>query len=44
LAKYRLQASGVDFEKLLIKAAQYYEIDPDILKTASKERWFRNFK
>ncbi len=35
--KYRLQATGVDLEKLLIKVAQYYEIDPENLKTAIKE-------
>jgi hypothetical protein len=35
--KYRLQATGVDLEKLLIKVAQYYEIEPENLKTASKE-------
>jgi chromosomal replication initiation ATPase DnaA len=35
--KYRLRAAGVDFEKLLMKVAQYYEIDPEDIKTASKE-------
>jgi hypothetical protein len=35
--KYRLQATGLDLEQLLNKVAQYYQIDPEDLKTASKE-------
>jgi hypothetical protein len=35
--KYRLQASGIGLEELLNRVAQYYEVDPDSLKTASKE-------
>ena len=35
--KYRIRATGIDLEELLTKVAQYYEIDPENLKTASKE-------
>jgi REP element-mobilizing transposase RayT len=35
--KYRLQETGPDLEQLLNTVAQYYEIDPEDLKTASKE-------
>ena len=34
--RYRLKASGVDIDQLRIKVAQYYGIDPEALKTASK--------
>ena len=35
--KYRLAASGPNFETLLSKVAKYYRIDSDDLKTAGKE-------
>ena len=35
--KYRLTASGLNLETLLRKVAGYYSIDPQDLKTASKE-------
>ena len=35
--KYRLAATGPNFETLLRKVARYYRIDPDDLKTAGKE-------
>ena len=35
--KYRIRATGIDLEELLTKVALYYEIDPENLKTASKE-------
>ena len=36
--KYRLQASGISLPVLIEKVAHYYKIDPDNLKSASKER------
>ena len=35
--RYRLEAFGIDVDTLLLKVAQYYEIDPADLKTAGKE-------
>ena len=35
--KYRLAATGPNFETILRKVAKYYRIDPDDLKTAGKE-------
>jgi chromosomal replication initiation ATPase DnaA len=35
--RYRLAATGLDFEKLLRKVAKYYSTDPADLKTAGKE-------
>ena len=35
--KYRLAATGPNFETLFRKVARYYRIDPDDLKTAGKE-------
>ena len=36
--KYRLQASGISLEALIKKVAQQFKIDPENLKSASKER------
>ena len=36
--KYRLAASGLDFDTLLQKVSEYYRIDPDQLKSAGKKR------
>lgn len=35
--RYRLGAFGIDIDTLLLKVAQKYKIDPEDLKTASKE-------
>jgi chromosomal replication initiation ATPase DnaA len=35
--KYRLQASAMSIEALIEKVAHYYRIDPENLKSASKE-------
>jgi putative transposase len=35
--RYRLEAYGIDIDTLLQKVAQHYKIDPEDLKTASKE-------
>ena len=36
--KYRLQVRGISFQALLEKVAYYYKIDPENLRSASKER------
>jgi len=36
--KYRLQASVISLQALIDKVAHYYKIDPENLKSASKER------
>ena len=35
--RYRLETFGVDLDSLLVQVAQYYETDPEDLKTASKK-------
>ena len=35
--RYRLEAFGIDIDTLLVRVAQNYKIDPEDLKTASKE-------
>jgi putative transposase len=35
--RYRLKAYGIDIDTLLLQVAQHYKIDPEDLKTASKE-------
>ena len=36
--KYRLRASSISLEELIDKVAQYFKIDPENLKSASKEQ------
>jgi putative transposase len=36
--KYRLQAGGISLSALIEKVAQYFKLDPENLKSASKER------
>jgi hypothetical protein len=35
--RYRLEVYGIDIDTLLLKVAQHYKIEPEALKTASKE-------